>query len=242
MLYGGILSVILGTINAFYQTRIKRFIAYSSITHLGFLFLGLSANTFVGYFSFICYLIIYIVTNVVFFTLLILCQYVIVAKKTRAIIFINQLKTTLQSSLFVFVGFLVACCSFAGIPPFAGFFAKFFVLCSLLNANHWLILGILVIFILIGTFLYIRFIKIVFFETIRLSTIYIAIKALSSTTFYQLILKSRVPDEPKIQTKAATVLYLVTTWLIYFLTSFLFFFSAYCLFAFDIILNLLTLY
>ncbi len=242
MFFCGLLSVMLGTVNAFYQTRIKRFIAYSSITHLGFLLLGVSTTTVLGYFSFICYLIIYILTNMFFFTLLVLCQYINIPKKNRAIIFITQLKAPLQASLFIFLGVLICCCSFAGIPPFAGFFAKFFVLCSIVETQRWWVLGILIIFILLGTFLYLRFIKIAFFEDIKLSTLYIVIKTLSVTTFYQLLLNSRMADEHAQSTKAIRDLYAVSSWLGYFLTGFLYFFSGYCLVTVDVTLNILTLY
>jgi len=161
----GLLSIVFGTLGAFYQTRIKRFIAYSALTHLGFMLLGCCFNTTLGYFSFFFYLIIYIFTNICFFTFLLICQMQV---DTQArLIYFNQLKLSIQTSFFLFLCLVICLFSFAGVPPFAGFFAKFFILSVLVEQNRFYLVLFLVIAILIGTFMYLRFLKISLFESNR---------------------------------------------------------------------------
>jgi len=159
----GLVSIIAGTLGAYYQTRIKRFIAYASITHFGFMFLAVGTFTFFGYFAALFYLFIYVFTNLAFFLLLLLSQYYFYPGSNR-LIFINQLKPYMQASIFFFLGFLVCILSFAGIPPFAGFFAKFFILMVLLGNGLEATSLVILAAILTGTFVYLRFIKIALFE------------------------------------------------------------------------------
>lgn len=156
----GFISVITGTINAFYQTRIKRFLAYAGITHFGFICLGLSTQDLIGYIGVLLYLFIYILTNIGIFTILLLCQKI----ERKPIIYISQLKNIFHSNEQLFLIFLTIILSFAGIPPFAGFFSKLFILATLINYGFYYSLFILVISIIINAYLYLRFLKIALFE------------------------------------------------------------------------------
>lgn len=237
-LYCGILSLIIGTLSAFYQTRIKRFIAYSGLTHIGFMLIGLSTNTLLGYFSFIFYLIIYIITNICFFTLLLFCQHQ--QKKQQTLIFINQLKYQLQSSFFFLCSFLICIFSFAGIPPFGGFFAKFFVLSSLIQYTHFSLILFVFFAIIVGTFLYLRFIKIIFFEEISLRDVFLSFNNLKHN--YKIKYALRKPSVENNLDMWSHWLLAVLFWLLGFLTIFFFFFPLYSLGLFELIIILLTTY
>lgn len=237
-LYCGILSLLIGTFGAFYQTRIKRFIAYSGLTHVGFMLIGLSTNTVLGYFSFLFYLIIYIITNICFFTLLIFCQSF--QKRQQTIIFINQLKYQIQSSFFFLCSFLICIFSFAGIPPFGGFFAKFFVISSLLQYSYLNLILFVFLAIIIGTFLYLRFLKIVFFEDVVLREIFLFVKQFNFTYKVKHFLRQASNDI--LSDSWTNWLLSVLFWLLGFLTIFFFFFPIYSLGLFELIILLLTTY
>ena len=250
----GTLSVFFGTFGAFYQTRIKRFIAYAGLTHLGFMLLGLCFNSLLSYFSFLFYLIIYVITNICFFTFLLFCQYYQRTLTSVRLIFINQLKTYMQSSIFLACCLLVSLFSFAGIPPFAGFFAKFFILGTLVYQEQYVLVFFLIISILIGTFMYLRFIKITLFE----SDDFLVGKSWPKTlhTVYTLpkILVAVFADY-LLKIKKQIIVYKVTpldVWqywltsvllgLLSFLLFFFLFFSVYCSGLFELLLILFTLY
>lgn len=157
----GLLSIIIGTFNAFYQTRIKRFIAYASITHLGFLLLALSCQSLLGSFSFFVYLLVYIFTNICFFSLLVLGQN---RYQKTILVYLSQWKALFQTNQTFFLSLFVILLSFAGLPPFAGFFGKLFVLLSLIDVRSFSLIIFLLVYILIGAYMYLRVLKIALFE------------------------------------------------------------------------------
>ena len=159
----GILSVIVGSLNAFSQFRIKRFLAYTGMTHLGYILISFGTATFFGFFASFFYLLFYIITNCIFFTLLILTPRISNSK----INFFNQLKTLFSDNMLLIFLFLIPLFSFAGFPPFAGFFSKFFVLFTLIDLNKILLTLSLVFYILLSAYLYLRFIKVSLFENHR---------------------------------------------------------------------------
>lgn len=249
----GILSIVFGTFGAFYQTRIKRFIAYSGLTHLGFLLLGCCFNTTLGYFAFFFYLIIYIMTNVCFFTFLLICQQQ--SNIQVRLIYFNQLKVFIQSSFFFFVCLVICLFSFAGIPPFAGFFAKFFVLGVLLQQKNILVVLFLIGNILIGTFMYLRFLKISLFEpnrfleqqswseTLKSSFVLLPRTFVAVFADYQLWVKSQnIVYNIKTYDSWQLFIYSILVWGLGFLSFFFFFLAPYSLGIFELVLILLTIY
>jgi proton-translocating NADH-quinone oxidoreductase chain N len=254
----GLLSIGFGTLGAFYQTRIKRFIAYSSLTHLGFMLLGISFNSVLGYFSFLFYVVIYVITNLGFFTFLLFCQNYVKTLGTNEtrIIFINQLRLFIQTSFFFFVCLVICLFSFAGIPPFAGFFAKFFILSLLIQHNAWPFALLLIIAIITGTFMYLRFLKMALFEedpflkgqswSLTLSTFFYTVPKTLVAIFadYQLLVSSNNSSFYKVRTIDIWQQWLLTglCWLLSFITMFFFFFSIYSLGIFDLSLVLVSYY
>jgi proton-translocating NADH-quinone oxidoreductase chain N len=249
----GALSVLFGTLGAFYQTRIKRFIAYAGLTHLGFMLLGLCFNTVLSYFAFLFYLIIYVVTNLCFFTFLLFSQYY--TEKAVRIVYINQLRLYIQTSFFFLLCLIICLFSFAGIPPFAGFFAKFFILGVLVQQAQYALLLFLILSILTGTFMYLRFLKVALFETdpqlagtswkVSLQTFFFVLPKTLVAVFadYALHLKSQtIVYKTLILNPWQLWLLTVLVWVLGFLVFFFFFFSVYSSGIFDILLILLTIY
>ena len=170
----GLFSVFVGTFFAIYQKRFKRIVIYSSIAQIGFLILGLTTSTLSGLSSVYFFLIVYLISSLLlwsFITLFYMFQKKLnfFEKKILIPMYLPNLvnffqKNPLWSLLLTFIFF-----SLAGIPPFIGFFSKFFIINGLIEVS-FLFTGLLLILIsVISVFYYIRFIKLLFFEKDNLS-------------------------------------------------------------------------
>lgn len=154
-----ILSMGLGNITAIAQTNIKRMLAYSTISHMGFLLLGMLTGSETGYAASFFYAVIYGFMSLAGFGLLIMLS-------RNGVEFENleQLKgLNRRQPWFAFLMLLVMF-SMAGIPPLVGFFAKLSVLNALLEANLAWVAVVAVIFSLIGAFYYLRVVKVMYFD------------------------------------------------------------------------------
>jgi NADH-quinone oxidoreductase subunit N len=147
----GVLSVIFASIAAIYQDKIKRLLAYSGIAHMGYVLLALSSNSVEGLFSAYYYLIIYSLTSLAIFVILL---------SVRRYNNFLKLKTLSEfSSLFknnppLAFSFSILMFSLAGIPPLAGFFSKLFVFLSLLNVGSYLASVVVIVTSVVSAFYY----------------------------------------------------------------------------------------
>src|SRR5260370_32739292 len=123
-------SIMVGALGAFAETRFKRFIAYSSINQIGFLLMGLTTNNIAGYQSSILFLITYIITNIALFSIFLNLRNNITGKP---LVFLTDLNRIDPRRWIVKFSFSCVFFSLAGLPPFAGFFGKFYVL---INSFH----------------------------------------------------------------------------------------------------------
>jgi NADH-quinone oxidoreductase subunit N len=154
-----VLSLALGNLIAIAQTNIKRMLAYSTISHVGFLLLGLLAGTTEGYSAAMFYAITYALMAIGGFGMIILIS--------RAGYEADQLDDFKglndRSPWFAFM-MLVLMLSMAGVPPTVGFYAKLSVLQAVIHVDMvWLAL-VAVFFSIIGAFYYIRLIKLMYFD------------------------------------------------------------------------------
>jgi NADH-quinone oxidoreductase subunit N len=154
-----VLSLALGNVIAIAQTNIKRMLAYSTISHVGFLLLGLLAGTTEGYSASMFYAITYALMAIGGFGMIILIS--------RAGYEANQLDDFKglndRSPWFAFM-MLILMFSMAGVPPTVGFFAKLSVLQAIIHVDMvWLAL-VAVFFSIIGAFYYIRLVKLMYFD------------------------------------------------------------------------------
>jgi NADH-quinone oxidoreductase subunit N len=159
IIFLSVASMILGAVAAIGQENIKRLMAYSSIGHIGYALAGLSTGTNAGIQSTIIYLIIYLVMNLGAFG----CIFMMKREK----IFhenINELSGLSKNHPILALGFLIILFSLAGIPPLAGFFAKFYIFMSVIETEmYWLAIVGLVTTV-ISSFYYLRIIKIIYFD------------------------------------------------------------------------------
>lgn len=158
--FSGILSIIVGSLGALYQEKLKRIIAYSAINHIGFVLLGLSSGTFNGFFSSFLYLFIYSLISLNLFIIMFSLKNSngTIMNKLNNLIYLKKSNPTLAFS------FAILLFSLAGIPPLMGFFNKLFILLSLSLTNNLYFLLIIVVFSSISSFYYIRMIKMLLFD------------------------------------------------------------------------------
>jgi len=154
-----VLSIILGNLAAIMQTNIRRMLAYSTISHMGFVMLGLLPGTAFGFSSAMYYVIVYGVMSVASFGMVILLSSGgVEAEKLEDFKGLNQ-RNPFYAAVMGLVMF-----SMAGVPPMVGFFAKLMVLKAVVEAGFmWLAIAA-VVFAVIGAFYYLRIIKYMYFD------------------------------------------------------------------------------
>ena len=158
-------SMIWGCLGALGEKIIKRFIAYSSINQMGFLFMGLICGTFEGTRAALLYLLLYILMNLGFFILFLTTR----EKKTqRALIYLSDFNDYAQTNYLYSMTFVIILFSMAGIPPLGGFFGKYFLFLHSFEVGHYLLVIVGMITSLIAAYYYLRIIKIMWFETASL--------------------------------------------------------------------------
>jgi NADH-quinone oxidoreductase subunit N len=152
-------SDLIGNLAAIMQTNIKRMLAYSTISHMGFLLLGILSGTFAGYTSALYYVIVYVLMSLGTFGLVTyLSQNGVEAENLDDFKGLNSRHPWL-AALMAMLMF-----SMAGIPPFVGFYAKLTILQALVGAG-WLWLALVAVFFsLIGAFYYLRVVKVLYFD------------------------------------------------------------------------------
>jgi len=159
-----IASMILGAVAAIGQTNIKRLMAYSSIGHMGYALAGISTGSIEGVKSSIAYMTIYLMMNLGIFACIFLM-------KKQKIFFenINELSGLSKNRPILSFGFLILLFSLAGIPPLAGFFAKFYVFMAVIESDMYTLAIIGLITTVISAFYYLRIIKIIYFDSPKTS-------------------------------------------------------------------------
>lgn len=151
-----ILSMLIGSIGALNQTKIKRLIAYSAISHIGFILLGLLPGTLYGLQATLMYIIIYITMSIASFSFIL-----VFFKKTN---YISELSGLSRKNPILASTFAIILFSIAGLPPLAGFFSKYLILLEALS-NELILLAIIgVAASCIAAFYYIQIIKWMFFK------------------------------------------------------------------------------
>jgi NADH-quinone oxidoreductase subunit N len=159
LIFISLASMILGAIAAIGQSNIKRLIAYSSIGHIGFALAGISTNTTLGYISTITYISIYVVMNLGVFACIFLMK-----RDGKYCENLNDLSGISKSHPLLSITFLIILFSLAGIPPLAGFFAKFYIFIAVIESKMYTLAIIGLLSTVISAFYYLRVIKIIYFD------------------------------------------------------------------------------
>lgn len=159
LVFIAIASMTLGAFAAIGQTNIKRLMAYSSIGHMGYALVGLSAGTQAGVSGVILYMLIYMVMTIGTFACIIAMR-----RREGAVEEIHDLSGLAQRNPLMALVLTLLMFSLAGIPPLAGFFAKYFVFIAAIEAGLYVLAIIGVLASVVGAYYYLRIIKIMWFD------------------------------------------------------------------------------
>jgi NADH-quinone oxidoreductase subunit N len=157
-----VLSLAIGNLAAIMQTNIKRMLAYSTISHMGFLLLGILSGTFAGYSAAMFYAIAYVLMSLGSFGLV-----VYLSQNGHEAEHLDDFKGLNSRHPWLAALMAILMFSMAGIPPFVGFYAKLSILQSLVGAGFLWLAVVAVMFSLIGAFYYLRVVKILYFDAPR---------------------------------------------------------------------------
>lgn len=154
-----VLSMIIGNVVAIAQTNIKRMLAYSTISHVGFLLMGVLAGTEAGYAASMFYTLVYaLMTLGSFGVILLMSRYGFEADN------IDDFKGLSKQHPWLALLMLILMFSMAGIPPLAGFYAKLGVVKAVVDADMLAVALVAVVMSVIGAFYYLRVIKVMYFD------------------------------------------------------------------------------
>ena len=159
LVFISIASMVFGAIAAIGQSNLKRLIAYSSIGHMGYALAGLASGTNQGIQSSVTYISIYLVMTLAFFSCLFMLR-----KKNQFYEKIDDLSGLSTNHPVLSFSLLIVLFSLAGIPPLAGFFAKFYIFMAVIEQSMYFLAIVGLLSTVVAAFYYLRLIKIIYFD------------------------------------------------------------------------------
>lgn len=175
-----ILSMMIGTFASLWQIKLKRLIAYSSIGHVGYMLIGLTASSLDSIYAVFVYIVIYVIMTVSIFTTVLMLRK---QKINKQIKHLKDLSILAQSNACVAIFTCINMFSMCGIPPIAGFFSKklLFIMCVKMNMLFLVTVGVIIS--CVACFYYIRIIKIMFFDIQKKWCSFLKIEKLNAIIF-----------------------------------------------------------
>lgn len=177
LLLSSLFSLIIGSVLGLTQSRIKRLLAYSTISHVGFILLALAINSAESIQSYIFYILQYSISNLNAFIILVTMGYSLylyvykdkenkeelIDQNNSPIQLVNQIKGYFYINPFIAISLSITLFSFVGIPPVIGFFAKQMILSAALDNGFVFMAIIAILTSVIGAAYYLNLIKLIFF-------------------------------------------------------------------------------
>tara|TARA_Y100000590_G_scaffold426683_1_gene536053 strand:- start:2935 stop:4353 length:1419 start_codon:yes stop_codon:yes gene_type:complete len=159
IIFLSIASMLFGAIAAIGQKNLKRLVAYSSIGHMGYALAGLSAGTNEGIQSSIIYICIYLFMNLAFFSCLFMMR-----RNQHYFEKIEDLSGLSKNHPILSLCLMIILFSLAGVPPLAGFFAKFYIFMAVIEQSMYFLAIVGLLSTVVAAFYYLRIIKIIYFD------------------------------------------------------------------------------
>ncbi len=159
LIFLSIASMVFGAVAAIGQTNLKRLVAYSSISHIGYALAGLATGSNEGIQSSVIYITIYVLMNLGLFSCLFMMKRNNVYYEQ-----IDDLSGLSKNHPLLALSMLIILFSLAGIPPLAGFFAKFYIFKSVLEQSMFFLAIVGLLSTVVAAFYYLRLIKIMYFD------------------------------------------------------------------------------
>ena len=159
IIFLSIASMLFGAVAAIGQKNLKRLAAYSSISHMGYALAGLTTGTNQGIQSSILYISIYLVMNLALFSCILMLK-----KNNKYYESIEDLSGLSRNHPLLAFSLLIVLFSLAGIPPLAGFFAKFYVFTAVIEQSMFFLAIVGLMATVVAAFYYLRIIKTIYFD------------------------------------------------------------------------------
>lgn len=154
-----VLTLVVGNVVAIIQSNLKRMLAYSTISHVGFIVLGFVAGTRSGYTAALYYMLVYVLMALGAFGVIVLA-----GRKGFEADRLDDYKGLYRRDPLLALVMAMLMFSMAGVPPFVGFWAKLRIIEALWQTNHlWLVI-IAVVMSVVGAFYYLRMVKLMYFD------------------------------------------------------------------------------
>lgn len=168
-------SVIVGSVAGLEQRKFKSLLAYSSISHMGYLLISFSAGSVEGFQMLFSYLIVYTGSGLCIWSIFILTRLKTMYNKKQNKD-LGDLVLLTKSNNLLAIALTVALFSIAGLPPMVGFMVKLSIFLVVIEQSLYTIALISIVFSVISTFFYLRIVKILFFEPVLVGRLYYPIK------------------------------------------------------------------
>lgn len=159
IIFMSIASMALGAFAAIGQSNIKRLLAYSSIANMGYALVGLAAGTSEGVQGVMTYMAIYLATTLAAFACVLMMR-----RDGKPVEEIAELAGLSRTNPWMAFALAMMMFSLAGIPPLAGFWAKFYVFSAAINAKLYVLAVVGVVTSVVGAYYYLRLVKIIYFD------------------------------------------------------------------------------
>ena len=175
-----VFSIFIGSVGGLEQRKIKSLLAYSSISHTGYLLLSFSTNSVEGTSMMLYYLVIFMVSSLCFWSIYLFIQHkrnFYFKKRNKEL---GDLVLLRESNPLIALILTITLFSIAGIPPIVGFLAKIGIFLVAIKSSAYLISLMAIVFSVLSTFYYIRVIKILYFENTLVGRLYIPISTKKS--------------------------------------------------------------
>lgn len=154
-------SIFVGSIGALTQKRLKRLLAYSSLSQIGFCLLGFASGNLDALSNTVFFFVVYVITSCTMFLIMLNSESFIEGKELVYITDLNNLK---KNNPLLAIVLSILLLSLAGIPPLLGFYTKAFLFSALLSVKLYTLCIIAILGSIINAFVYIRLIKCLFFD------------------------------------------------------------------------------
>jgi NADH:ubiquinone oxidoreductase subunit 2 (subunit N) len=183
-----VLSVFIGSLGGLEQRKLKTLLAYSSISHTGYLLLSFSTGNLEGMQMMFYYLIIYMVSGLAFWSVYLFLRQKRSSYFNKANKELGDLVLLNESNPMLAFILAITLFSMAGIPPIVGFLAKLGIFSVVIKSSAYLVAVLSILFSVISTFYYIRLIKILYFENTLVGKLYMPITTQKSLLISILVL------------------------------------------------------
>lgn len=197
IVFSALFSIIIGSFVGLKQRKMKRLIAYSAISHVGYLLIAFSTGTVEGNHALFFYLFIYMITGLCIWSIVMSVE----LQNKKASSYnknLADLSILMRSNTTLAITFAVVLFSLAGVPPLSGFYAKMQIFLCSINSSMYILAIIGILSSVISTFYYIRIIKTIYFEKITHWNFYSPVSQVKSlilgSTFFLIILLFLSPN------------------------------------------------